>query len=135
MSLPPRTLSEELAAERVAALEALLEQRDSRIQEMEEALGVTTLPPLEFGLTGHEAAVLGILLNREVVTKQAMLCGLYSARADDAPNIKIVDVYVCKLRKKLAPFGVEVATHWGVGYSMPAGSKALVRAMMQPVAA
>jgi len=36
----------------------------------------------------------------------------------DDREIKIVDVWVCKLRKKLVPLGVEIATSWGQGYRL-----------------
>lgn len=34
------------------------------------------------------------------------------------PQIKIIDVFVCKIRKKVKPLGVTIHTHWGKGYSM-----------------
>ncbi len=39
----------------------------------------------------------------------------------DEPEIKIVDVFVCKLRKKLTSAGFEtpIETVWGQGYVMP----------------
>jgi hypothetical protein len=42
---------------------------------------------------------------------------------------KILDVWVCKMRKKLKPFGINIKTHWG-GYEMPEASKAIARELM-----
>jgi hypothetical protein len=35
-------------------------------------------------------------------------------------DIKIVDIQLCHIRRKLQPFGLEIETHWGFGKSMPA---------------
>ncbi len=60
------------------------------------------------------------------VSKEQLLAGIYLHEQDEA-EIKIVDVVICKLRKKLKPLGVEIATVWGRGYrfvNSSAGSKA-----------
>lgn len=36
--------------------------------------------------------------------------------ADDLPGLKILDVFICKLRKKLKPEHGSIETVWGVGY-------------------
>lgn len=96
--------------------------KEERIAELEELVaqleGVPTQAPtpLEWGLTAHEARVIGVLLTRELATKEAIMAALYSGRAVDAAEPKIVDVFVCKARKKLAPFGIEIETVWGQGY-------------------
>jgi two-component system, cell cycle response regulator CtrA len=72
-------------------------------------------------LTGKEFAVLELLTlrRRSVVRKDAMLSQLYSI--DEAePDQKIIDVFICKLRKKLAAVGAPhlISTVWGVGYRL-----------------
>jgi two-component system cell cycle response regulator CtrA len=54
-----------------------------------------------------------------VLTKEMSLNHLYSSM--DEPEIKIIDVFVCKLRKKLADAsgGVNyIETVWGRGYML-----------------
>ena len=89
-----------------------------RIRQLEEAL----IPPLDFpvawGLTGAEARVFAHLKSRPVATKQSIMMALYSDRPGAEPEIKIVDVFICKLRKKLTPFGVVIETVWGRGYGL-----------------
>ena len=54
-----------------------------------------------------------------VLTKEMFLNHLYSSM--DEPEIKIIDVFVCKLRKKLADAsgGVNyIETVWGRGYML-----------------
>ncbi|MCS6853939.1 MAG: response regulator transcription factor [Elioraea sp.] len=69
-------------------------------------------------LTGKEFAILELLMLRRgmVLSKEAFLNHLYGGM--DEPEIKIIDVFVCKLRKKLAEATGEqlIGTVWGRGY-------------------
>ena len=69
-------------------------------------------------LTGKEYAVLELLTLRKgiVLTKEAFLNHLYGGM--DEPEVKIIDVFICKLRKKLADAGAAdlIGTVWGRGY-------------------
>lgn len=115
------------ASDRELALMAANRRLEDRVQELEEALGVLILPPLEWGLTKNESRLLGVLLERELVTKDTAMAALYRDRGEREPELKIVDVFICKARKKLKPFGIVIDTRWGVGYSMSAASKAAAR--------
>jgi len=69
-------------------------------------------------LTGKEFAILELMVLRKgmVLTKEAFLNHLYGGM--DEPDMKIIDVFICKLRKKLAQCGAEslIETVWGRGY-------------------
>ena len=71
-------------------------------------------------LTGKEYSILELLVLRKgmVLTKEAFLNHLYGGM--DEPEMKIIDVFICKLRKKLALAGVGslIGTVWGRGYMM-----------------
>ena len=71
-------------------------------------------------LTGKEYAILELLVLRKgmVLTKEAFLNHLYGGM--DEPEMKIIDVFVCKLRKKLALAGAGnvIGTVWGRGYTV-----------------
>lgn len=71
-------------------------------------------------LTGREYQLLELLALRKgvMLTKEAILNHLYGGM--DEPEIKIVDAYVCKLRRKLAVAGAEglIRTVWGRGYEL-----------------
>jgi len=73
-------------------------------------------------LTGKEYAILELLSLRKgmTLTKEMFLTHLYGGR--DEPELKIIDVFICKLRKKLATAGDNAATCietvWGRGYSL-----------------
>jgi two-component system cell cycle response regulator CtrA len=115
----------------VAALEAENEDLRARIVRLEESMGARIEAPLEFRFTGQETKVFGILLKRELVTKVQALDALYGHLPEqDEAEIKIVDVFICRMRKKLEPFDIKIETVWGQGYRMPAASKATAQAML-----
>lgn len=107
-----------------ARLEALEQENDrlrTELEALKESLGMRWLPPAELRLTGKEGAMLGRLLRGGPVSKNQFLSALYRDEGIfEKPEIKIIDVFICKLRKKLKPFEIEIHTIWGVGYQMPA---------------
>ncbi len=83
---------------------------DTRVVEVDER-------PLH--LTGKEYGILELLSLRKgtTLTKEMFLNHLYGGM--DEPELKIIDVFVCKLRKKLAQAtgGKHyIETVWGRGY-------------------
>lgn len=77
-----------------------------------------TVDGREVHLTGKEYSILELLVLRKgmVLTKEAFLHHLYGGM--DAPDIKTIEVFVCKLRRKLAAAGADnlIGTVWGRGY-------------------
>jgi two-component system cell cycle response regulator CtrA len=70
-------------------------------------------------LTGKEYGILELLSRRKgtTLTKEMFLNHLYGGM--DEPELKIIDVFVCKLRKKLAQATSgkhHIETVWGRGY-------------------
>ncbi|HQT87233.1 MAG TPA: response regulator transcription factor [Acidiphilium sp.] len=69
-------------------------------------------------LTKKEYQIIEILALRKgcVLSKEVILDHLYGGL--DEPNAKIIDVFICKIRKKMANFGVGdfIETSWGQGY-------------------
>lgn len=68
-------------------------------------------------LTGKEYAMLEMLALRKGLTcsKEQIMNRLYGGR--DEPELKIIDVFICKLRKKLRDAGADlIETVWGRGY-------------------
>jgi two-component system cell cycle response regulator CtrA len=69
-------------------------------------------------LTEKEYRILELLFLRggSIVAKESFLNHLYGG--NDEPDIKIIDVFVCKLRRKLALAGAGdvITTVWGRGY-------------------
>ncbi|MCV0395448.1 MAG: winged helix-turn-helix domain-containing protein [Rhizobiaceae bacterium] len=70
-------------------------------------------------LTGLENSLLELIVRRGggLVTRRACMDHLYAGR--DEPDIKVIDVFVCKLRKKLAVVcggANPIELIWGKGY-------------------
>ncbi len=88
-------------------------------------------------LTGKEYAILELLVLRKgmVLTKEAFLNHLYGGM--DEPEMKIIDVFICKLRKKLANAGADnlIGTVWGRGYMIREPSSEHGVAALEPVPA
>ncbi len=93
---------------RIGALQLNLDSREVNVEGQ------------EVHLTGKEYAILELLVLRKgmVLTKEAFLNHLYGGI--DEPEMKIIDVFICKLRKKLAQAGAGnlIGTVWGRGYMM-----------------
>jgi DNA-binding response OmpR family regulator len=119
--------------DRVQILEAENDQLRERIWQLEEAMGMNWAPPLEFQLSGSEATLLGVMMTKPMATKEMLFSGLYALRSDDPPEQKIIDVLICKVRKKVAPYGIVIETVWGRGYALTAESKMKIRAMLEAV--
>lgn len=79
-----------------------------------------TVAGTDVRLTGKEFAILELLVLRKglILSKEALLTHLY--HGTDEPEMRILDVFVCKLRKKLALVGAPdlVRTVWGLGYTV-----------------
>jgi two-component system, cell cycle response regulator CtrA len=72
-------------------------------------------------LTGREFSMLEVLALRKGITlsKETFITHLYQER--DEPEIKIIDVFICKIRKKLAEASGGknyIETIWGRGYTL-----------------
>lgn len=105
-----------------------------RCEELEEEViqlrarvyGCTWEPPPELRLTAHEAAILQAMIAHDRVAPNWLL---YEATRQ-APNAqgfdvdpKIIQIRICHLRKKLAPFGMSVETVWARGYRLESESR------------
>ena len=68
--------------------------------------------------TNSEYVVIELLVSGRMTSKSQIHERMYGARTDDWPDIKIVDVMVSKIRKKIRAFGGgdPIVTHWGRGY-------------------
>ena len=102
----------------------------ARVRQLEEAIGMAVEPPLVFGLTKSEAIMFRVLLNNRAPRKKTFMTAVFSDRIDDPPEQKIIDVWMCTMRKKLRPYGIEIDTCWGFGYEMPEASKMRARELM-----
>lgn len=71
--------------------------------------------------THSEGEMLRLLARRfgKTVHRDSLYTHLYNNDDSDV-NEKIIQVFICKLRKKLAGTGLEIKTAWGMGWSLHA---------------
>lgn len=115
------------AADRVRRLEAENASLRAKVAYLEEVLtgDHLSLPP-EWRLTRSEARMFGCLVGSPFATKQMLMTALYFDRPDDdEPDIKIIAIHMCHLRRKLAPFGIAIEFgEIGRGYCLPDDARA-----------
>jgi len=101
-----------------------------RLQALQQAL-VGEVTPFIVGLSPQQNLMFGLLLRRDLCSKQQLYDVLYASRpyADDMPDIKIIDVNVSHMRHKLDEIGIRIETIWGHGYRLTPEMKDKVRAL------
>ena len=105
-------------------VELLLDRRDVRVHGQ------------SLHLSRREYAVLELLFLKQghILNKNAFLTHLYCGM--DEPEMKTIDVIICRLRKKLAVAGVPslIDTVWGCGYILrdPSGDQQDDRRVTSP---
>ncbi len=106
-----------------------LETAVERIRQLEDDAGLNFEVHPHYKLTKTEEALLGMFANSTgVLTKERVLTAIWGM-SEDPPNPKIVDVLICKIRKKLKPFGVEIDTYWARGWHMTPENREKVKTM------
>lgn len=95
----------------------------------------------ELGLTPLEARIAAAFNSPGVISKSKMFDALYWDRreTDEIPDIRIIDVYICKLRKKLAEMQIDgkrqeikLLTLWGRGYQIDPTSYSIFQRLIEP---
>lgn len=115
----------EALKQRVEALEHLV---DSLVQSIG---GLTTALPNTWHLSLQEEVVFRLLYSRRrPVPRWELMDGLYGDNGM-RPGDKIIDVLICKMRKKLDPYGILIETVWGNGYQLTKDARLLARAAIQ----
>lgn len=107
---------------------ALLEERDTlleQVRQLEEALAPTAILPRAWRLTATEERLLRALraVGPNVLHHERAMLTLYGM-FEDAPQQKILDVLICKIRRKLmeAQAQIRIETVWGRGWRLSAES-------------
>lgn len=90
------------------------------------AFGAEPDLPSEWGLTVAEGVLLRLLMNRHRVTQDSYLDAMEWGHGETASR-RLLAVLVCKVRPKVAPFGIQIANYWGQGYGLEPPMRAAVR--------
>jgi len=129
-------IEESLLRGQLAAAKAEIERLENENYTLRDSLryftGQNDIWPFAVG-TASEDRVLRVLYKRapQGATKEQIYLALYADRHDcDLPDRdKIVDVFVCKLRKKLPQGSIE--TLWGRGYRLTDIGREFVRGKIE----
>ena len=115
---------------------------EERIAFLESELGLTKDATLlaeirtRFGLTAGEATLLQVLYQSpagRVARNWTLLEQLPPKEGGPDRGLKIVDVYICKLRKSIGKDAIE--TVWGEGYRLTPDARLKLSALLKPEAA
>lgn len=86
--------------------------------------------------TKHEAALFDVLWrNRNtgrVSTKGSLFDHLYSDDPSGGPDIKVIEVLICRIRKKLEVTNIEIATVFDTGYFLRNRAASSKKSRRQP---
>ena len=108
-----------------------LRDENARLREqtayLQGALTCGFLAPLEWRLTPQENRFLGALATRQLATRELIMAALYHHRGVDEAEMKVIDVFACKLRKKLKPHDIKIHTVWGRGYRLDEATRTRLR--------
>lgn len=103
---------------------ALIEERDTlreQVRQLEELLRPTIILPAAWRLSRMEADFLNALRAAApgMVHRERMMIALYGL-SDEPPEPKILDVYLCKVRRRLmeAQTRIQVETIYGRGWRL-----------------
>jgi len=99
----------------------------SKLSDDDERMLVAAMRKLR--TTQAESAILVAFLKRTHVSKGSLHM-LITRDQSKPPSVKLVDVMICKLRKKL-PDGVKIENLWGVGYYITSDAKQTILAYLQ----
>jgi DNA-binding response OmpR family regulator len=86
-----------------------------------------------FKVTQQQASLLLVLIKRREVTRKMLHAVIEGRRPHPKVETdqKIVDVVICKLRKKLEPFDLRISTVWSCGYLMSPEDRARALALLR----
>ncbi|WNV10116.1 hypothetical protein [Tardiphaga sp. 709] len=108
-----------------------------RIEELEGLLGAgkEDLDRLAvFGMPAICSVILGLLLKRVVVRREAAYVVIYGNRPEaEQPQIKGLDVYVWRVRQRLRLHQIELKTQFRVGWYLTPDDKAKINALIGAV--
>lgn len=83
-----------------------------------------------FALTSSEARLVRTLADGKLKSREALHLATYGDDPQGGPEIKIIDVFIVKIRKKLQVRGVQISTVRGEGYRIEAPALARLRQVL-----
>ena len=123
----------EQALERIADREREISRLEDEVRKYRTLAGFDKADKLgrAVGVGGAKLMILTMLMSRQECSREALIDAMYGDRPDGGPEYakKIIDISICKLRRKLVPFGVTIKTVWNWGYSIGKEDQQVLRAL------
>ena len=109
----------------------------AEIEDLEEKMNITVvttfLPHIHFTKLEEEVLQLLLIHKNKTLLKEAIYSHLYQLRIGGGPELKIIDVIICKIRAKLKDEEYQIKTIWGRGYALiKIGEELPVEASLNP---
>lgn len=110
---------------------ARIQQLEDELAELRETFGLIEDPRWQvLGLSVYEGRIMQALYKNEIVTKDGLMFATYSGAIEAYDRCpKILDVYVCKINRKLQPHGIKIENVWGRGRKLSPDSKRILKEM------
>jgi two-component system cell cycle response regulator CtrA len=102
----------------VEALRDEVERLRSCVRELDSLLAPEIAIPPEYRLTATEQRLFACLSARALCTKRHLHAAAYGHWIDEAPDETVIESHVCKLRRKIKPFGFQIKSERFAGYRM-----------------
>ncbi len=106
------------------------EELEEEVRQLKAQLyGKAWRCPIEFGMTAQEERILAALVAYTGMRGVDFLfeAGTHGNASDDERS-RLVTVIICRIRRKLKPFGLSILTHYARGYSLePESRRRLLR--------
>lgn len=100
----------------IATLRRQLDEANETIRQMREVREVNPLLGV-LGLTKNECEILSAIVDHGRISREQLFVRVWGARRDP-PDPQIIDVHLCRIRKRLKPYGMRIKTLWGAGWEM-----------------
>ena len=98
-----------------------VEELEEKIRQLEAQLyNHDYEPPIELGLTPLEASMVSAMVGGggRTLTHEFLVEATRTPRLKTYAEPKLAQTVTCKIRRKLAPFGLVIETVWGRGYRL-----------------
>jgi hypothetical protein len=80
--------------------------------------GAVIPEPNDFGLTPTELRIYNFIAKHPDYTREAITQGIYADTYDGGPQYNIINVYICKINKKLRGQRIVNPRGWGATYRL-----------------
>lgn len=104
----------------VQELQRVIDNLEMQLQTLRDLLKIPETTPWDKGMTKTEARAWECLSEGKIIPRELIYDAMYYDCNDAPPEVKIVDVYIHKLRSKLRkhkePWWIQ--TVWGRGYTI-----------------